>query len=49
MLNVNEIVDYMEDTEIIDNSLEETQTQFELYNSNCNVNFFGVGRGSEDL
>ncbi len=49
MLNVNEKREYMEEAEMIDNCERETQTEFEYYNSNCNVNFFGVGRGSEEL
>ena len=48
MLNVNEKMDCMEIVEERDNFEEETQSQFEFYNLNYNVNFFGVGRSSED-
>ena len=39
MLNLNEKMDYMEEGEKNDNFEEETQNQFEFYNSNYNVNF----------
>ena len=48
MLNINEKIDHMEDTEKGDNFREETQNQFEQHNSSYNVNFFGVGRGTDD-
>ena len=49
MLNVNEKSDYIEETEKIDNIDEETQNKAEFYNPNYKVNFFGLGRDSEDL
>ena len=48
MVNVNETMDYMEDAEKNDGFVEETQNQFEFYNPSYNVNFFGLGRGSEE-
>jgi len=48
MLNLNEKMDYMEESEKKDNFAEEAENQFEFYNSNYNVNFFGAGREVED-
>lgn len=48
MLNINEEMDYMEDTEKCDILEEDIQDQFQFYNANYNVNFFGLGRGSEE-
>jgi len=49
MLNINEKMDYMEEAEKSDNVAEEAQNQFEVYNENYRVNFFGSGRDIEDL
>ncbi|MBK5241773.1 hypothetical protein [Clostridium sp.] len=49
MLNINEKSDYIGETERIDNIYEETQNKFEFDNPNYKVNFFGLGRDSEDL
>jgi len=48
MLNKNKEMDYMEDVEKSNSSEQKPQDQFEFYNSDYNVNFFGLGRGSED-
>jgi hypothetical protein len=47
-VNVNERMDNMENAEERSNFEEETQKQFEFYNLNYSVNFFGLGRGAED-
>ncbi|MBU3145305.1 hypothetical protein [Clostridium sp. CF012] len=48
MLNINERMDNMENTEKVDNFEEEFQNPFEVDNSNYKVNYFGLGRGAED-
>ena len=48
MLNINERMDNMENTEKVENFEEEFQNQFEVDNSNYKVNYFGLGRGAED-
>ncbi|MGH4119761.1 hypothetical protein [Clostridium sp.] len=48
MLNINEKSDHMEDVEKINNPEEESQNQAEHYNWDYNINYFGVGRGSEE-
>lgn len=49
MSNRNEKMDCMESIEVSDNFSEETQNQFEFYNPNYNVNYFGAGREIEDF
>jgi len=49
MLNINEKMDYVDETQKSEKFEEDTQNQYEVYNANLNVNFFGVGRGAEDL
>jgi hypothetical protein len=49
MLNINEKMDSMEVVEESHNFSEETQNQFEFYNPNYNVNYFGAGREIEDF
>ena len=49
MLNVNDKMDYTEDTEISDSFGEDTQNLFEFYNSNYNVNYFGAGRVDDEF
>ena len=41
-------MDYGEEAEKVNNFKEVTENQFEQYNLNFNVNFFGAGRGYED-
>jgi len=48
MMKINEEMNYLENSEKNDNFKEETQNEFEFYNPNYNVNYFGLGRGSED-
>ncbi|WP_291632835.1 hypothetical protein [Clostridium sp.] len=48
MLNLNEKVNYLEETERNDNFEAETENQVEFYNPNYAVNYFGLGRGCED-
>jgi len=48
MFNNNEEMDYMESIEKSNNWEQDTQNQFEFYNPNYNVNFFGLGLGSEE-
>ena len=48
MLNVNEKMDYTEEVERNDNFREEVQLQFEAYNSNYSVNYFGLGRTAQE-
>ncbi|WP_291632836.1 hypothetical protein [Clostridium sp.] len=48
MLNLNEKVDYLEETERNDNFETEKQNQVEFYNPNYTVNYFGAGREYED-
>jgi hypothetical protein len=48
MLNINEKSDHLEDVEKINNLEEESQNQSEYYNWDYNINYFGVGRGSEE-
>ncbi|MGH4117542.1 hypothetical protein [Clostridium sp.] len=47
MLNINEKVEYKEEVE--ENFGEDTNNQYEFYNSNYSVNFFGAGPGTEDF
>jgi hypothetical protein len=49
MLNINEKMDYVEEVEVKENFGEDTKDQYEFYNSNYSVNFFGAGPGVEDL
>jgi len=49
MLNINEKMDYMEEAEKSDKFVEEGLNQFEYYNQDYRVNFFGSGRDIEDL
>lgn len=48
MINVNDGMDNMENVEKIDGVEEELQNEFEVYNSNYRVNYFGLGRGVEE-
>lgn len=48
MLNSNEKMECMEEVDRKENFEEELQTQYEFYNSNYNVNYFGLGREVED-
>jgi hypothetical protein len=48
MLNINEGMDNMENSEKMENVEKELQNQFEVDNQNYRVNFFGLGRGVED-
>lgn len=48
MLNMNEKSDQMDDVEKIINLEDESQNQYEYYNWDYNINYFGVGRGSEE-
>ena len=43
MLNMNEKSDYVNEAEKGESFEEASQNQFEFYDSNYNVNFFGVG------
>jgi len=48
MTNKNEKMDNIEEVERSDVFEEDSQKQFEFYNPNYNVNYFGLGRGSDD-
>ncbi|MBK5241748.1 hypothetical protein [Clostridium sp.] len=48
MLNINEKMEYTEEVGKKENFAEETKNQYEFYNSNYNVNFFGAGPEKED-
>ena len=45
---MNEKSDQMDDVEKIINLEDESQNQYEYYNWDYNINYFGVGRGSEE-
>jgi hypothetical protein len=47
-VNVNEKMDSVEEVDRSDNFVDEVQNQFEFYNANYNVNYFGLGRGVDD-
>lgn len=49
MLNINDKMDHVEDMVESDKVEEVTQNKFEFDNSNYKVNYFGIGRGAEDL
>jgi hypothetical protein len=48
MLNINEKMDYNEEIDTKDNFGDDAKNQYEYYNSNYNVNFFGAGPVTED-
>ena len=48
MLNMNDKMDYIEEADKSEKFEEDLQNQFEFYNPNYNVNYFGLGRGAED-
>jgi hypothetical protein len=48
MLNINEKIDNNEEVETKDNFSEDVKNQYEYYDSNYNVNFFGAGRSTEE-